>query len=124
VLEESHEEYLLVSLHGYSTLTCCFDIKPQEPRRSTALQVLSGQQPLKDMTSLGTGFEMHAIWQGYVEELAANDFVARKAHTIALSKAQGIHWNMIKCKERLLEIVQKLSYDKRQSNLFMSLEIH
>jgi hypothetical protein len=39
--------------------------------------------------SLGTDFEMHAIWQGYVEDPAAKDFVARKAHTIALSKAQG-----------------------------------
>ncbi len=41
------------------------------------------------MMSLGTDFEMHAIWQGYVEDPAAKDFVARKAHTIALSKAQG-----------------------------------
>jgi hypothetical protein len=40
------------------------------------------------MTSLGTDFEMHAIWQGYVADPAAKDFVARKAHTIALSKAQ------------------------------------
>jgi hypothetical protein len=36
-----------------------------------------------------------------IEEPAAKDFVARKACTIALSKAQGIHWNKIKCKERL-----------------------
>jgi hypothetical protein len=41
------------------------------------------------MTSLGIDFEMHAIWQGYVEDPAAKDFVARKARTIALSKAQG-----------------------------------
>jgi hypothetical protein len=41
------------------------------------------------MTSLGTDFEMHAIWQGYVEDPAAKDFVARKAHIITLSKAQG-----------------------------------
>ncbi len=41
------------------------------------------------MTSLGTDFEAHAIWQGYVEDPAAKDFVARKACTIALSKAQG-----------------------------------
>jgi hypothetical protein len=32
---------------------------------------------------------MHAIWQGYAEDPAAKDFVARKARTIALSKAQG-----------------------------------
>jgi hypothetical protein len=53
------------------------------------------------MTSLGTDFEMHAIWQGYVEDPAAKDFVARKARTMALSKAQGT----------------------RQSTLFTSLEI-
>ncbi len=29
------------------------------------------------------------------------DFAAREARTIALSKAQGIHWNTIKCKELL-----------------------
>jgi hypothetical protein len=39
------------------------------------------------MTSLGTDFEMHAIWQGYVEDPAAKDFEARKARTITLSKA-------------------------------------
>jgi hypothetical protein len=53
------------------------------------------------MTSLGTDFEMHAICQRYVEDPAAKDFVAKKARTIALSKAQGTHWNMIRCKERL-----------------------
>jgi hypothetical protein len=41
------------------------------------------------MTSLGTDFETHAIWQGYVEDPAVKDFVVRKAGTIALSKAQG-----------------------------------
>ncbi len=35
-------------------------------------------QPIKDVTSLGTNFEMHAKWQGYVEEPAAKDFIARK----------------------------------------------
>jgi hypothetical protein len=44
------------------------------------------------MTSLGTDFEMHAIWQGYIEDPAAKVFVARKACTIALCKAQGL-WN-------------------------------
>jgi hypothetical protein len=39
------------------------------------------------MTPLGTDFEMHAIWQGYVEDPAAKDFVARIACTIAMSKA-------------------------------------
>jgi hypothetical protein len=41
------------------------------------------------MMSFVTDFEMHAIWQGYVEDPAAKDFVARKACTIALSKTQG-----------------------------------
>jgi hypothetical protein len=53
------------------------------------------------MTSLVIDFETHAIWQGYVEDPAAKDFVARKACTIALSKARGT----------------------RQSTLFTSLEI-
>jgi hypothetical protein len=48
-----------------------------------------GRQSLKDMMSFGTDFETHAIWQGYVEDPAAKDFVARKAHTIAFSKARG-----------------------------------
>ncbi len=53
------------------------------------------------MMSLGTDFETHAIWQGYVEDPAVKDFVANKACTIALSKAQGT----------------------QQSTIFMSLEI-
>jgi hypothetical protein len=56
---------------------------------STALLGLWGRQSLEDMTSLGTDFEMHAIWQGYFEEPAAKDFIVRKSCTIALSKAQG-----------------------------------
>jgi hypothetical protein len=44
---------------------------------------------LEDMMSLGTDFEMHAIWQGCVEEPAAKDFAARKACTIALSKSSS-----------------------------------
>ncbi len=44
---------------------------------------------------------MHANRQGNVEEPAAKDFVARKARTIALSKVQGAHWNVIRCKECL-----------------------
>ncbi len=51
---------------------------------STALLCHWGQQSLEDMTSLGTDFETHhAIWQGYIEDPAAKDFVARKACTIA-----------------------------------------
>jgi hypothetical protein len=41
------------------------------------------------MMSFMTDFEIHAICQAYVEDPAAKDFVARKACTIALSKAQG-----------------------------------
>ncbi len=100
-LEESHREYLHVSLQGCSTLTCCHEHKPQEPQRSMALLGHWGWQPLKDMMSLGTDFETHAIWQGYVEEPAAKDFIARKARTIAMSKARGTPWNVIKCEERL-----------------------
>jgi hypothetical protein len=53
---------------------------------STVLLSHWGRQSLKDMTSRWTDFEMHAIWQGYVEDPAAKDFVARKARIIALSK--------------------------------------
>jgi hypothetical protein len=58
-------------------------------------------QPIKDMTSLGTDFKTHANWQGYAEEPAAKDFVARKVRTIELNKVHGTNWNAIKCKERL-----------------------
>ncbi len=54
--------------------------------------MLLGTKSLKDMTSLGTDFETHAVWQGYVEDPAVKDFIARKARTIAMSKAQG-SWN-------------------------------
>jgi hypothetical protein len=114
MLEESHEEFLQVSHQGYSTLKWSHEHEPQEPQRSTALLGCWGQQPLEDMTSLGTGFETHAIWQGYIEEIPAKDFVARKARTIAFSKAQGTHWNVIKCKKPLGSI-QKLSMKKEQS---------
>jgi hypothetical protein len=30
------------------------------------------------MMSLGTDFEMHAIWQGYVEDPAAKDFCSKE----------------------------------------------
>jgi hypothetical protein len=41
------------------------------------------------MMSFVTDFETHVIWQGYIEDPAANDFVARNACTIAMSKARG-----------------------------------
>ncbi len=68
---------------------------------SMVLLSLWGQQLLNEMMSFGTDLKTHAIWQGYVEDPAAKDFVARKARTIALSKAQGA----------------------QQSTLFKSLEI-
>jgi hypothetical protein len=105
--EESHKEFLQVFLQGYSTLTWRHEHKPQEPQRSKALLGRWSWQPLEDMTSLGTDFETQAFWQWYDEEPTAKDFIARKACTIALSKLQGTHWNVIKCKERL-GIVQEL----------------
>jgi hypothetical protein len=64
--------------------------QPQLSRiTSTALMSHWGQQLLKEMASLGTDFETHAIWQGYIEDPTAKEFVARKARIIALSEAQG-----------------------------------
>ncbi len=57
------------------------------------------QQPLKDMMSLGTDFETHAYWQGYAEEPAVKELLARNTSTITSGKAQGTYWNRIKCKE-------------------------
>jgi hypothetical protein len=58
-------------------------------------------QPIEGMMSLGTDFETHAKWQGFVKEPTAKDFVARKIRTIKLNKVHGTNWNAIKCKERL-----------------------
>jgi hypothetical protein len=58
-------------------------------------------QPIKDVTSLGTDFKMHAKWQGSFEEPAAKDFVARKVRTFISNKVQGTHWNANKCQEHL-----------------------
>jgi hypothetical protein len=71
--------------------------------RVTPTALLGGWvlQPIEDIMSFGTDFEAHANWQGYVEEPTAKYFVVRKARTIALSKAQGTHWNGIKCKKCL-----------------------
>jgi hypothetical protein len=52
------------------------------------------------MTFLGTDFEMHAKWQGSVEEPTAKDFIARKDCTIELNEVHGTNWNAIKCKKR------------------------
>jgi hypothetical protein len=69
--------------------------------KPTALLGSRVLQPMEDVTSLGTDFEMHAKWQGTVKEPTAKDFVERKVRTIKLNEVQGIHWNMNKCKERL-----------------------
>ncbi len=58
-------------------------------------------QLVKDVKFLRTDFEMHAKWQGSIEEPAAKDFVARKVCTIKLNKVQGTHWDANKCEERL-----------------------
>ncbi len=65
----------------------------------TALLGSWGQQPLKDMTSLETDFEIQAYWQGYAEESIAQELVAWNTSTIASGKAWGTYWNKIKCKE-------------------------
>ena len=75
--------------------------------------------------TLRTDFETHANWQGYVEEPTAKDLVARKACSIAMSKAQGTHWNGIKCKERLgncLEAVVRQATIKLNSRVWKSFE--
>ncbi len=56
---------------------------------STAHLCCRGRSRSKDMTSFVTDVEMHTIWQGYIEDPAAKDFVARKVRTIAFSKARG-----------------------------------
>jgi hypothetical protein len=119
-LEKSHKEYFQASLQGYFTLTWCHEHAPQEPWRTSWLQKrkLSNQPPLmrvtptvllgswrrqlmQDMASLGTDIETHVYWQGYIEEPAAYDFVAREARTIAFNRVQGTHRNRIKCEECL-----------------------
>ncbi len=47
-----------------------------------------------------TDFETHAYWQGYIEEPAAKEFVAKNTRTITSSKVQETYWNRIKCGER------------------------
>ncbi len=73
------------------------------PTRVTPTALLDSWvlQPIKDMTSLGTDFEMHAKSQGSINKPTAKNFVARKVHNIALNEVQGTHWNAIKCQERL-----------------------
>jgi hypothetical protein len=67
----------------------------------TALLGSGVLQPIVGMMSLGTDFEMHAKWQGSIEEPAVKDFLARKVRTIKLNKVQGTSWNAIRCKESL-----------------------
>jgi hypothetical protein len=65
----------------------------------TALLGSWGRQPLKDKTTLGTHFEMHAYRLGYTEVPAAKESEARNTRIIASSKAQQKHWKRIICKE-------------------------
>jgi hypothetical protein len=88
---EEQEDHKKGMLSDQPQLTC---ITP------TALLGSWVLKPIKGMTSIGTDLEKHAKWQGYDEEPAAKDFVARKVHTIKWNKVQGNSWNAIKCKER------------------------
>ncbi len=47
-------------------------------------------QLIEDMTSLGTDFKAHANWQGFIEEPAAKDFVARKPALSQLAKRKEL----------------------------------
>ncbi len=82
-------------------------------------------QPIEGLTSLGPDFEMHAKWQGSIEEPAAKNFIARKVHAIALRKVQGTHWNAIECKEHLgdrPEAVVRHATINLNSQVWISLE--
>jgi hypothetical protein len=48
-------------------------------------------EPIKDVSSLGTDFEMHDKWQESIEEPVAKDFFARKVLNIELNKRQGAY---------------------------------
>jgi hypothetical protein len=63
---------------------------------------------------------MHASWQGYIEEPAAKDLLARKARTIAMSEVQGTHWNGIKCKEHLGHCPESIV---RQATMNLDLQV-
>ncbi len=74
------------------------------------------------MKSLGTDFEMHAKWQGSIEEPAAKDFVARKVRTIKLNKVQGTSWNVIRCKQTLGKSSRNCHQTSNNQPWFTSLE--
>jgi hypothetical protein len=79
-------------LYAHDPENCKKGTLSDQPRlshvTSMALLCHQGQQLLENMMSLGTDFETHAIWQGYIDDPAAEDFIARKARNISLSKAQ------------------------------------
>jgi hypothetical protein len=60
------------------------------------------------MTALRTDFEMHAIWQGYVEDLAAKDFEARKARTSFERRVRNLTINLIHEGESLGDSISEL----------------
>jgi hypothetical protein len=69
-------------LYAHDPEKCKKGMLSDQPRlsriTSTVLLCHWRQKLLKDTTSFGTDFETHAIWQGYVEDPAAKDFVARR----------------------------------------------
>jgi hypothetical protein len=94
----------------YWLLCLCF-YKEVTSKSSTKKGLLhapeeSGKEHFKCL-SLDTPL-WHDVMSMSLKEPAAKDFVERKAHTIALSKAQGTYCDVIKCKSRL-GIAQKLS---------------
>ncbi len=101
---EEQEDCKKGTLSNQPRLTC---VTPTVLLGSWVLQLIEG------MTSLGTDFEKHAIWQGSVEEPAANDFVVRKVCTIKWNEVQGT--GMRSSAKSAWEVIQKLSSDKQQS---------
>ncbi len=74
---------------------------PTHTRHTHCVPMQLGTTADRSTTFLGTDFEKCAIWQGFVEEPAAKNFVVRKVRTIEWNKVLGISWNAIRCKERL-----------------------
>jgi hypothetical protein len=79
-------------------------------------------QPIEGMTSFGTDFDMHAKWQGSIEEPNAKDFVARKVCTIEYWSAR----NQLE-QDQVWRALGKLSKSCRQTSnnqpWFTTLEI-
>ncbi len=117
-LEEFRNEYLQVSHQGYSALTWRYEHKPQEPQRWPQERDAKWSAPINlhhthcAPRQLGTTanwrYDVPRDWLWDACQLArvhwgthCDRFLSRKACTIALSKVQGTHWNVIRCKECL-----------------------